>query len=69
MTALEQQLIEAYAAINTTVDRILASAELKEQFRQLMDSVGDELTDEELAKRLLNLRKSGKLPRKFRQPR
>lgn len=69
MTVLEQQLIEAYAAINTTVDRILASAELKVQFRQLMDSVGDELTDEELAKRLLNLRKSGKLPRKFRQPR
>ncbi|HBJ37931.1 MAG TPA: hypothetical protein DDZ51_24860 [Planctomycetaceae bacterium] len=69
MTVLEQQLIEAYAAINATVDRILASAELKEQFRRLMDSAGDELTDEELAKRLLNLRKSGKLPRKFRQPR
>jgi hypothetical protein len=67
MTVLEQQLIQAYAAINTTVDRILASAELKEQFRQLMDSVGDELTDEELAKRVLNLRKSGKLPRKLRQ--
>jgi len=69
MTALDQQLIAAYALINTTVDRILSSAALKDEFRQLLDSAGSDLSDEELAKRLLNLRKSGKLPRKFRQPR
>ena len=61
-----EQLIQVYSAIHTTVDRIAASAELREKFKNLLPDGVKIANDDELIRKLLNLRKSGKLPKHFR---
>lgn len=59
-------LIQVYSEIRTTVDRIATSAELRERFRTLLPKEVEIANDDDLIKKLLNLRKSGKLPKHFR---
>lgn len=61
-----EQLIQSYLAIHSTVDRIAASADLRKKLRNLLPDGLKDIDDGELIRKLLNLRKSGKLPRQFR---
>ena len=59
-------LVEGYVALHTTVDRIAASAELRKQLRDLLPETLKKFDDDEIVRKLMNLRKSGKLPKQFR---
>lgn len=61
-----EQLIQCYLALRTTVDRIAASVELRERMRNLLPEELKNQSDDFLIRKLLNLRKSGKLPKQFR---
>lgn len=61
-----ESLVEGYVALHTTVDRIAASAELRKQLRDLLPETLKKFDDDEIVRKLMNLRKSGKLPKQFR---
>jgi hypothetical protein len=63
MTNLNDALIGAYASFGFAVDRIATSSELRELFRTRLSVEHASTTDDELGRRLLNLRKRGKLSR------
>ena len=62
----EECLVAAYKILGVPVDRVAVSSELRTAFRELLPAQMRDVTEDELMKRLLNLRKSGKLPRLFR---
>jgi hypothetical protein len=62
----EECLVTAYKILGVPVDRVAVSSELRTAFRELLPAQMRDVTEDELMKRLLNLRKSGKLPRLFR---
>ena len=59
-------LVQGYVALHTTVDRIAASAELRKRLRSLLPETLQKFDDDEIVRKLMNLRKSGKLPKQFR---
>jgi len=59
-------LIQAYSALQSTVDRIATSSELRHQIRTLLPPEFERLDDDQLIRQLLNLRKCGRLPKHFR---
>ena len=61
-----ESLVEGYVALHTTVDRIAASAELRKRLRTLLPETLQKFDDDEIVRKLMNLRKSGKLPKQFR---
>ena len=61
-----ESLVQGYVALHTTVDRIAASAELRQQLRILLPDGLQKFDDDEIVRKLMNLRKSGKLPKQFR---
>lgn len=61
-----ESLVQGYVALHTTVDRIAASAELRKQLRGLLPETLQRYDDDEIVRKLMNLRKSGKLPKQFR---
>ncbi len=61
-----EQLVQTYVTIHSTVDRIAASTELRKKLRDLLPDGLQNLKDDEIIRKLLNLRKSGKLPKQFR---
>ena len=66
MDTLNQAIVNTYSQLHSTVDRIAASDQLRREFRSLLPSELQELSDDEILRRLLNLRKSGHLPKHFR---
>jgi hypothetical protein len=60
---LNEVLRQAYTSFNSAVDRIAASAALRNAFRTRLPSEFQHIEDDELVRRLLNLRKRGKLSR------
>jgi hypothetical protein len=63
MDNLNEALRQAYTSFDSAVDRIAASAALRNEFRMRLPSEFQHLDDDELVRRLLNLRKRGKLTR------
>jgi hypothetical protein len=59
-------LIQAYRHLHSTVDRIATSIELRDKLRSLLPADSQSLSDDEILRRLFNLRKSGHLPKHFR---
>lgn len=60
------ELVTAYKILGVPVDRVAVSSELRTEFRKLLPEEFRGYPDDELIRRLLNLRKSGKLPRLMR---
>ena len=63
MDSLNDALIGVYASFESSVDRLAASAALRTEFRSRLPENLRSVGDDELVRRLLNLRKRGKLPR------
>ncbi len=59
---LEATLISVYSSFGESVDRIASSAELRSAFRSRLPQEFQSLIDDELVRRLINLRKRSKLP-------
>jgi hypothetical protein len=63
MDNLNDALIRAHTSFGSAVDRIAASAALRNQFRTRLPGGFGSIDDDELVRRLLNLCKRGKLAR------
>ena len=63
MNDLNEVLVRAYASFDSSVDRIAASTAKRSDFRSLLPEEFRSVDDDELVRRLLNLRKRGKLSR------
>jgi hypothetical protein len=63
MDNLNEALIRAYTSFDSAVDRIAASGALRNQFLSRLPVEFQSIDDDELVRRLLNLRKRGKLAR------
>lgn len=64
MSQFDQALVQAYCSFGSSVDRIAASSELRMHLRNLLPQEFQAVHEDEIVHRLLNLRKSGKLPRR-----
>jgi hypothetical protein len=67
MNTLNEALVRVYTSFDSTVDQIAASAAKRSEFRTLLPENFRSITDDELVRRLLNLRKSSKLSRRQTQ--
>ena len=62
LSELDRRLVECYLRSGRAVDELAYTSEFEAIFEQLVQS-GDTRTRAEVFRRLLNLRKSGRLPR------
>jgi hypothetical protein len=61
MEPLDAELVQVYQSFGFSVDRIACSITLRNEFRSRLPAGSLVLDDDELVRRLLNLRKRGKL--------
>ena len=67
MKTLNEALVRVYTSFDSTVDQIAASATKRSEFRSLLPEEFRSINDDDLVRRLLNLRKSSKLSRRQTQ--
>jgi hypothetical protein len=67
MKTLNEALVRVYTSFDSTVDQIAVSATKRSEFRSLLPEEFRSINDDELVRRLLNLRKSSKLSRRQTQ--
>jgi len=63
MSDFNDALIRAYTSFDTSVDRMATSAAKRTEFRAILPEDFRAMEDDEILRRLLNLRKCGKLSR------